>query len=168
MLRLDGPICHRRARACPSPALGITRDHGGNPLGCADGIRGPPRYGIRNGLAYRRARACPSPSCMNREIARACPSPYRPGTKNARGTAPRATKPKTLAGETRSDARMASEGPRATFISLSSPHQTSSTSDLPQTRARATYASLTSPAYHPTRLPQSGSNTQPPASQTYP
>ena len=35
------PVSYRRAReTCPSPG----GDRGGNPLGCADGIRGPPRY----------------------------------------------------------------------------------------------------------------------------
>ena len=60
---------HRRARACPSPCS----DRGGNPLGCACGIRGPPRYVTkqdkirskietrRSRLPFRRARACPSP-----------------------------------------------------------------------------------------------------------
>ena len=33
---------YRRARACLSPCC----DRGGNPLGCACGIRGPPRYGL--------------------------------------------------------------------------------------------------------------------------
>ena len=32
---------HRRTRACPSPCCGLPEDRGGNPLGCADGIRGP-------------------------------------------------------------------------------------------------------------------------------
>ena len=36
---------HRRARACPSPCLAASNARGGNPLGCACGIRGPPRYG---------------------------------------------------------------------------------------------------------------------------
>ena len=36
---------NRRARACPSPC----NDRGGNPLGCACGIRGPPRYGKKTG-----------------------------------------------------------------------------------------------------------------------
>ena len=36
----------RRARACPSPCCALPNVRGGNPLGCACGIRGPPRYGI--------------------------------------------------------------------------------------------------------------------------
>ena len=36
---------HRRARACPSPSSASSNARGGNPLGCACGIRGPPRYG---------------------------------------------------------------------------------------------------------------------------
>ena len=34
-------LAYRRARACPSPC----NEREGNPLGCASGIRGPPRYG---------------------------------------------------------------------------------------------------------------------------
>ena len=41
-------------------------DRGGNPLACACGRRGPPRYGEKKRAAYRRARACPSP-CLDRE-----------------------------------------------------------------------------------------------------
>ena len=64
---------HRRARACPSPCTGRRNGlgrrvvfarvdaRGGNPLGCACGIRGPPRYGEKNAAPSRRARACPSP-----------------------------------------------------------------------------------------------------------
>ena len=52
---------HRRARACPSPVLASSNDCGGNPLGCACGIRGPPRYGKKACPRLRRARACPSP-----------------------------------------------------------------------------------------------------------
>ena len=82
---------HRRARACPSPC----NDRGGNPLGCAYGIRGPRATG-KNGPLHRRARACPSPgsgltkihsltlvsdnSRGDREIARDRPSRYRPRT----------------------------------------------------------------------------------------
>ena len=104
------------------------------------------------------ARACPSPCCVNRKIARDRPSRYGPGRKKARGTGPRATVIERSRGT----------GPRATFISFSSPHQTSSASDLPRKQDQATTASLMSPAYHQTRLPQSDSNTQPQASQTYP
>ena len=39
----------RRARACPSPSSAHSTARGGNPLGCAYGIRGPPRYGEKNG-----------------------------------------------------------------------------------------------------------------------
>ena len=75
---------HRRARACPSPCCDLPEVRGGNPLGCACGIRGPPRYGIgrvssrsrgtgpratvlggflgsSTAPLHRRARACPSP-----------------------------------------------------------------------------------------------------------
>ena len=55
------PSYIRRARACPSPCLAQSNDRGGNPLGCACGIRGPPRYGSRPPVPHRRARACPSP-----------------------------------------------------------------------------------------------------------
>ena len=52
----------------------------------------------KNGVRSRRARACPSP----------CPG----ARERSRGTGPRATVTETLAGETRSDARMeTSEGP---------------------------------------------------------
>ena len=63
----------RRARACPSPSSctptlagdrpprygekkRFLNHRGGNPLGCASGIRGPPRYGNiePRGLSYRR------------------------------------------------------------------------------------------------------------------
>ena len=37
----EPPPPYRRAGACPSPCS----DRGGNPLGCAYGIRGPSRYG---------------------------------------------------------------------------------------------------------------------------
>ena len=37
----------------PRRALGHARDRGGNPLGCACGIRGPPRYGEKNGYFCR-------------------------------------------------------------------------------------------------------------------
>ena len=69
----------------------------------------PPRYGEKNAPSYRRARACPSP-CNDREGQALALR----GLKQSRGTGPRATGPKTLAGGTRSDARLASEGPRAT------------------------------------------------------
>ena len=36
---------YRRTRACPSPSSARPNARGGNPLGCADGIRGAPRYG---------------------------------------------------------------------------------------------------------------------------
>ena len=75
-----GPFS-RRARACPSPCC----DRGGNPLGCASGIRGPPRYGIQRGPFSRRARACPSP-CNNR-------GGNPRASQRSRGTGPRATVP---------------------------------------------------------------------------
>ena len=84
---------HRRARACPSPAFRPSR----TPTIAGDR---PPRYGRRKSPFHRRARACPSP-CLDLHG-------KRPGA--ARGF--RAGR--TIAGETRSDARMASEGPRAT------------------------------------------------------
>ena len=48
------PSLHRRARACPSPAFmhAHSNDRGGNPLGCACGIRGPPRSGCRGRLPF--------------------------------------------------------------------------------------------------------------------
>ena len=92
---------YRRARACPSPCLGPTQrlrgcgwfslclsDRGGNPLACACGRRGPPRYGetetfpftvgrgpvprhasvgTRNGLG-RRARGRPQPRRCTRAL----------------------------------------------------------------------------------------------------
>ena len=58
-------------------------------------------------------------------------------------------------------------GPRAPLISPASPRQTSSTHDAQATQAPATDASLTSQAYHQTRLPRFDSNAQHPASQTY-
>ncbi len=58
-------------------------------------------------------------------------------------------------------------GPRAPFISPASPHPTFSTHDAQATQAPATDASSTSQAYHQTKPPQSDSNAQPQASQTY-
>ena len=69
--------------------------------------------------------------------------------ERSRGTGPRTTKPRTA-------------------IFAVSTHQTLSTSDLPQRRDRATYASPRSQAYHQTQLLRSDSNTPHPASQTYP
>ena len=78
-----------------------SNDRRGNPLGCASGIRGPPRYGRRKSPFHRRARACPSP-CNDLHGKRPGPAC---GVRAGR----------TIAGETRSDARMeTSEGPRDT------------------------------------------------------
>ena len=49
-----------------------------------------------------------------------------------------------------------------------STHQTSSTHDSRQKQDPATYASPTAPTYHQTKPPRSDSNTQYPASLTYP
>ena len=127
---------HRRARACPSPCLELHGKRpglacgfragrtiaGGNPLGCADGIRGPPRYEKKTILEPSRGtgpRATMKKNASLSRRARACPSPClelhgkRPGA--ARGF--RAGR--TIAGETLSDARMASEGPRTTGKNVS-------------------------------------------------
>ena len=45
-LRGKKRAANRRARACPSPCI----DRGGNPLACACGMRGPPRYGPGKGF----------------------------------------------------------------------------------------------------------------------
>ena len=56
-LRKITPPPHRRARACPSPSLAHAQSNarGGNPLGCACGIRGPRATGKSRpgGLSYR-------------------------------------------------------------------------------------------------------------------
>ena len=66
-----------------------SNDRGGNPLGCACGIRGAPRYDKkRHPLTVGRGPVPRHRSCTHHP---------------------------TLAGETRSDARVASEGPRATI-----------------------------------------------------
>ncbi len=101
---------YRRARACPSPS----NDRGGNPLGCACGIRGPPRYGEKRA----------DDRCLFGRHSRTTDR----GGERSRGTGPRATvkngpltvgrgpvpRHAAIAGETRSDARVASEGPRDT------------------------------------------------------
>ena len=119
----------------------------------------PSRYGGSGGFR------------LNRRIARDRPSRYG-GSGDFRldrriaGDRPSRYGDREIAGGTHSDARVASEGPRAPFISFSSPHRTSSASDLTQKPDPATAASLTSPVSHQTQLPQSDSNTQHPASQT--
>ena len=121
------------------------------------------------------ARACPSPCCVNRKIARDRPSCYEPktiagdrppryGIRNGSFYRRARACPSPCSGARE---RSRGTGPRATFISFSSPHRTSSASDSPQKQDPATAASLMSPAYHQTPLPQSDSNTQYPASQTY-
>ena len=111
---------YRRARACPSPCCGLSEVRGGNPLGCAYGIRGPPRYGIQNGSFYRRARACPSPCCgppNDRGGQAPALRAFGISPSVGRGPVPRhASIYRTIAVETRSDARVASEGPRATGL----------------------------------------------------
>ena len=65
----------------------------------------PPRYGKKTPPLHRRARACPSPCCdrgLDRQVRR------------RRGSVPPVPRHAAIAGETLSDARMASEGPRAT------------------------------------------------------
>ena len=44
----------------PRQAIGYANTRGGNPLGCACGMRGP-RATVKKWTASRRARACPSP-----------------------------------------------------------------------------------------------------------
>ena len=93
---------YRKARACPSPGLSRAERSRGT---------GPRATVIR---PHRRARACPSPCTI------AGDRPPRYGVRDffiivGRGPVPRhAAVYRKLAGETRSDARMASEGPRAT------------------------------------------------------
>ena len=55
---------HRRARACPSPCLAQPNHRGGNPPGCAYGIRGPPHYGKikTRARAYRNTSKYETPS----------------------------------------------------------------------------------------------------------
>ena len=96
----------------PRHAIGYTNARGGNPLGCADGIRGPPRYGKRNaphtvgrGPVPRHASDTRTlagdrpPRYGNRRVseskpiplprrARACPSPCLGYTNNRGGQAP--------------------------------------------------------------------------------
>ena len=62
---------------------------GGNPLGCAYGIRGPPRYDEKN-VPHRRARACPSP-CLDREENGLGLRVVFARIERSRGTGPRAT-----------------------------------------------------------------------------
>ena len=119
-LRLWRPSSfHRRARACPSPCFGLLNARGGNPLGCACGIRGPPRYGKNNAIARSNDRGGQAPALRSsrpssfHRRARACPSPCL-GLRNDRGgqaPALRYSRNPTIAGETLSDARVASEGP---------------------------------------------------------
>ena len=97
---------HRRARACPSPGLAQPNDRGGNPLGCACGIRGPPRYGektspftVGRGPVPRQASRNPTiagdrpprygekTSPFHRR-ARACPSPGLAQPNDRGGQAP--------------------------------------------------------------------------------
>ena len=66
-------------------------DRGGNPLGCACGIRGPPRYGERRTARVpRRARACPS-LCCDREGNGVGWRAVFAQIGRSRGTGPRAT-----------------------------------------------------------------------------
>ena len=66
--RRRGPV-PRQASVEETAAAGArfsrrSSTRGGNPLACACGMRGPPRYGPRSSR-HRRARACPSP-CLGR------------------------------------------------------------------------------------------------------
>ena len=163
MLRRDLPSCHvGPSRGKPARMRGWhPRAHALRDSVVCDRLIANGRA-TQHGPFYRRARACPSPSFMNREIAGDRPPRYGPGRKNARGTDPRAALIERSRGT----------GPRATVFGTAIPafstHQTSSASDLQQKQDPATTASLTSPAYHPTRLPRSDSNTQSPASPRYP
>ena len=115
-LRTEKSPFHRRARACPSPSLALRKKRlsfSSEPKGpktplLTMEIAGdrPPRYGRRKVPFHRRARACPSPSLPLRKKRFSFSSgPKRPKTPLLA---------MEIAGETRSDARMASEGPRAT------------------------------------------------------
>ena len=132
--------------------------------------------GARGFVPRRRSRG--EPSRMRVWHPRA---PARWNLKRSRGTGPRATVPITVSltvgrGPVPRHAALIEKsrgtGPRATVrrtaIFASSPHRTSSASDLPRKQDPATAASLMSPVAHQTPLPRSDSNTQYPASPMYP
>ena len=110
----------------------------------------PPRYGIQNRLFCRSRSPALDPMAIRRsQTTEGKREGLSLAMQRSRGTGPRATV-------------------LSTAILAVSPHQTSSASDWPEKQDPATTASLTSPAYHQTQLPRSDSNTQSPASQTYP
>ena len=85
--------------------------------------RGPvPRHAAvyRKPSLSRRARACPSPCCVNRKIAGDRPPRYGKKTPSLPRRARACPSPccvnRKIAVETLSDARVASEGPRATVL----------------------------------------------------
>ncbi len=88
---------HRSEREAALAGVRFSRgscDRGGNPLACAYGRRGPPRYGPKNGAFHRRARACPSP-CLDRGNGVGLRS-FFARVVRSRGTGPRATGLRTV------------------------------------------------------------------------
>ena len=99
-------VLHRRARACPSPSF----------MHAHSNARGGQTPALREKTAlHRRARACPSPSSARPFCRSGSPDPDPFAIRRSQTTEGE-THIGTMvrAGETRSHARMASEGPRAT------------------------------------------------------
>ena len=66
----------RRARACPSPCSGPPDIRGGNPLGCACGIRGPRATMKKTPPLHVGRGPVPRHAAVYRKLARDRPSPY--------------------------------------------------------------------------------------------
>ena len=137
-----GPVPRHAPIARETRAPVIERSRGTGPRAT---VSGTASFIVGRGPVPRHARSRGKPARMRVWHPR---GHARRGMKRSRGTGPRATVAKTA-------------------ILAVSPRQTSSASDWPQKQDPATTASLMSPAYHQTQLPQSDSNTQHPASPTY-